>query len=686
MLSKRPLYLSGSFTILFSAVLGILGMILSASAACTNPSPLPTGFAAPCPVFSLSASSVPQSGTLTLSATPQAGTDYILTTAYISQGTAWNPYTLSGNNAVPNYSSALASLTLTSSQLSALSLGTHYAVVWDWLWDATAQCYKGPGLNQCNTGQWRVQSFSVTATYAYSQSAYYAYSQSSYYAYSQAAYNTSAIAYVQSAQGFSGSTIVSTQSASFPAANTAGDLIVVWTRWGIVGPNATLTDTQGNSYAPVAAKLTSTANSAEAQMFYVANVKGGANTVTLTLSAAAPRVGLEIQEYKGVSALDGETHTIDVIPPSTGSLTSSNANDLLFAASMSDNGDVGTWGAGSAYTLRQTNARQATEDRIVSSLGTYSATFTANTGTSFISELAAFKGGSSAYTYSQSSYYAYSQSSYYAYSQSAYVSPTPTPTPTETPPPQAAGYNLKWDQEFSAIDLSPDNTGNHDWYNGIWWESGFAPWNDYTITNGVLNEEWVGGSSHQSRWDSCISAIHTSSQSYHVFRYGYFEASMKWDDTTGSWPAFWMDSLQEVNGTLTNGNRDYGEIDEFEGQGNTQTPPIFYGHLHHWVNNVDVWNNDNNAAWTMPSGTDVQNTFHKYGVLWLPTSPSGSGGTMKWYFDDKLIITVNNLPSIFDVTDYAPSLCSQEGTNWAAGQNPPSYNIFTHFDWMRVWQ
>jgi len=153
-------------------------MNIPANAACTNPATIPTGFAAPCPVWSVSSASVSQSGSLTLSATPQAGTDYILTTAYISQGTAWNPCTLSGNNAVPSYSSALASLTLSSTQLSALSLGTHYAAVWDWLWDATAQCYKGPGLNQCNTGQWRVQSFSITAMYAYSQSAYYTYSQS----------------------------------------------------------------------------------------------------------------------------------------------------------------------------------------------------------------------------------------------------------------------------------------------------------------------------------------------------------------------------------------------------------------------------------------------------------------------------------------------------------------------------
>ena len=121
--------------------------ILAVNAACTNPSTIPSGFAAPCPVFSLSATSITQSQTLTLSATPQVGTDYIYTTAYVSEGTAWNPYTLQGNNAYPAYSSTLASLTLSSTKLQSLSLGTHYAVVWDWLWDATANCYKGPGLN-----------------------------------------------------------------------------------------------------------------------------------------------------------------------------------------------------------------------------------------------------------------------------------------------------------------------------------------------------------------------------------------------------------------------------------------------------------------------------------------------------------------------------------------------------------
>src|SRR6266849_5425239 len=101
--SKLSLYLGWGLATVLGAVFGMFAMTLPAYAACSNPSPIPTGFAAPCPVFSLSATTVSQSQTLTLTATPQAGTDYIYTTAYVSQGTTWSPYTLSGNNAYPSY-------------------------------------------------------------------------------------------------------------------------------------------------------------------------------------------------------------------------------------------------------------------------------------------------------------------------------------------------------------------------------------------------------------------------------------------------------------------------------------------------------------------------------------------------------------------------------------------------------
>jgi hypothetical protein len=123
---------------------------------------MPAGYASPCPVFSVSPASVSQSSSLTLSATPQAGTDYIYTTAYYAKGSTWLPTTLQGNNAAPSYSSGPAQGSLTPSILSTLPVGTNYIVLWDWLWDSTSQCYKGPGLNQCNTGTWRLQTFTIT--------------------------------------------------------------------------------------------------------------------------------------------------------------------------------------------------------------------------------------------------------------------------------------------------------------------------------------------------------------------------------------------------------------------------------------------------------------------------------------------------------------------------------------------
>src|SRR5260370_25235063 len=89
--------------------------LASAQAGCSNPSPLPSGYAAPCPVFSVSPASVSQTGMLSLSAAPQPGTDYIYTTAYYAKGSTWLPVTLQGNNAAPSYSTGPANGSLPAS-------------------------------------------------------------------------------------------------------------------------------------------------------------------------------------------------------------------------------------------------------------------------------------------------------------------------------------------------------------------------------------------------------------------------------------------------------------------------------------------------------------------------------------------------------------------------------------------
>jgi hypothetical protein len=199
---------------------------------------------------------------------------------------------------------------------------------------------------------------------------------------------------IQATNGFGGSASVGSVSTTLPSATVAGNLIVVWTRWGTDGPTGTITDSLGNTWIPVSDKLASTAHGADAQMFYAINSTSGPDTLTLTLDQSAPRVGLIVCEYTGVNSSDpfeAETSTIDVIPPAVGPLITTNVNDLLFASSMSDFGDVYAWGAGSGYTLRQINPRMAVEDQVGVGPGSYSATFTASTGNSFVSQLAAFK-------------------------------------------------------------------------------------------------------------------------------------------------------------------------------------------------------------------------------------------------------------------------------------------------------
>jgi hypothetical protein len=332
-----------------AALAGVFGGALSTYAACSNPSPMPTGYASPCPVFSLSANSVSQSQTLTLSAIPQPGTDYIYTTAYYAAGSQWLPTTLIGNNIAPSYSTSVAQGYLTPTILSTLPLGTNYLVLWDWLWDATAGCYKGPGLNQCNTGQWRIQSFTITATYAYSQSTYYAYSQASYYAYSQSSYTS----YTYSQSAYAGGTITAASCSSTDVQNainlaSAGDTVmlpacsgVTWSSGAVTvsGKALTLMGQTTCSYTSVTLSgltgnvvntctdntsitLSTLTTNDLTRMWYAKNIKGNAaDTITCNFGSSFNPTAIIVLQYSGadpVAPLDAKA--TGVVKSSAGTL------------------------------------------------------------------------------------------------------------------------------------------------------------------------------------------------------------------------------------------------------------------------------------------------------------------------------------------------------------------------------
>jgi len=243
---------------------------------------------------------------------------------------------------------------------------------------------------------------------------------------------------------------------------------------------------------------------------------------------------------------------------------------------------------------------------------------------------------------------------------------------TLTPPPQAAGYSLAFSDNFTPLNLSPNGEGDYTWYQGLWWNTGTSPSSDISSTKSSLTLNWENG---QGTSDTDVSACSPNGLYCHAFRYGYFEASMLWDPTTGSWPAFWMLPVQDITGL---GSADEsGEIDIFEGQG--ATPNTYFGTIHDWKNGVDIANNESTNAYPLASTVNLTQ-YHTYGVLWVP-------GTITWYFDNQPLYSAATYP-IFDQQNFYPILSSQEGVDWTYGDmsGVTASSIPLNVAWIHVWQ
>jgi beta-glucanase (GH16 family) len=246
---------------------------------------------------------------------------------------------------------------------------------------------------------------------------------------------------------------------------------------------------------------------------------------------------------------------------------------------------------------------------------------------------------------------------------------------TLSPPPQAAGYTLQFSDDFSPLSLSPNGSGNYTWFSpGIWWD-GTTTYGNISASNGLLTLNWVNG---QSTGDTSIATASpngcSSSQPCGTWRYGYFEASMAWTPVSGAWPAFWMIPKQQVQNASN-----MGEIDIFEGQGNT--PNTYYGTYHEWQNGTtDVNNNSNSNSWNLPSGTSFT-SYHTYGLLWTP-------GNFTWYFDNQPILSASYSgttgASWFDNNDFYIILGSQ--VNGWGSNTGASGTIPLNVQWVHVWQ
>ena len=181
-------------------------------------------------------------------------------------------------------------------------------------------------------------------------------------------------------------------SVTLASPTTAGNLIVVYVLWSNTAA-VSISDSRGDAYA-IAAPRTTWGSSWSAQGFYAKNVVGGPTTVTASFATAVGSFGVVyVHEYSGVDKVAPvdvtKSATGTSTAMSTGSVATTNPSDLFFAVSASNNKVTK---GGSGYTTRSTAYGNRTEDRNVTTAGSYSATATQN-GSAWVMQLVAFRAG-----------------------------------------------------------------------------------------------------------------------------------------------------------------------------------------------------------------------------------------------------------------------------------------------------
>lgn len=183
---------------------------------------------------------------------------------------------------------------------------------------------------------------------------------------------------------------------AFTNTNATGNLSVVYVLWGNTSA-VTITDSAGNAYAAAGPRTSwGTGNGWSSQTFYAKNIAAGANTVTATFSAnissTSSKFGIiYIHEYAGID----KTNPLDVAITATGTtsamssgtITTTNANDLIFGGGGSKNTVTA---AGSGFTNRMNTYGNRTEDRTVTTTGSYAATATQNSNL-WVMDMVAFR-------------------------------------------------------------------------------------------------------------------------------------------------------------------------------------------------------------------------------------------------------------------------------------------------------
>jgi hypothetical protein len=243
--------------------------------------------------------------------------------------------------------------------------------------------------------------------------------------------STGGITYVQSALKKTDNTPT---SVTFSQPVTAGNLIVV------AASNYTgtvrVSDSLGNTFTQ-AIQSPATATEDQVAIFYAANVRGGTDTITVasSVSGSYTSVSAAVHEYAGVDPVSPFDRAYGGKGVSTswnsGSISTSQANELLFGAGTFGDGVSTSVAPGSGYIIRQANTDGTvwinplvTEDKIAATAGSYNAIFSSSRSVDWFAAVAAFKPAVQQVANTPVPTATYTP-----------VPPTPTNTPTNTPTP-----------------------------------------------------------------------------------------------------------------------------------------------------------------------------------------------------------------------------------------------------------
>ncbi|MCV7071961.1 PQQ-dependent sugar dehydrogenase, partial [Mycobacterium rufum] len=188
----------------------------------------------------------------------------------------------------------------------------------------------------------------------------------------------------------------SSVTVKYTGAQTAGNTNVLAIGWNNATSSVTsVVDSAGNTYQ--LAVPPARGNGISQAIYYAANIKGstaGSNTVTVTFNTATPYVDLRALEYSGLDRVNpfdvGASAAGTGTTASSGAVTTTSANALVFAAGMTTGAFLGA-GTGFSSRIITTPDADLAQDRLVSTAGTYSATAPLGASSAWLMQVAAFR-------------------------------------------------------------------------------------------------------------------------------------------------------------------------------------------------------------------------------------------------------------------------------------------------------